>query len=113
MPFEPKNAPVFYADMIKILHDKWVIILYSTKECIPSDPSISKIFCDNKTIIDDTLIYSNHISTLLHYFSCVAQVFTKYRLSFKLSKCNFFLPRVEYVGHDLIASGNYPAQFKF
>ena len=33
---------------------------------------------DSKTIIDDTLIFSNHIPTVLHYLSCVAQVFTNY-----------------------------------
>ena len=61
--------------MKKILYDKWVIIFHSTKECVPSDPSISNIFYDSKTIIDDTVIFSNHIHILLHYFSCVAQVF--------------------------------------
>ena len=101
MSFGPKNAPAFYTAMMKILHDESVILFHSTKECVPSDPSISKIFWDSKTIINDTLIFFNHIPTLLHYFSCVAQVFTKYRLSFKMSKCDFFLPRVEYVGHDL------------
>ena len=59
------------------------------------------------------LLYSNHIYTFLHYFSCVTQVSTKYRLSFKLSQCDFFLPRVEYVGYYLICDGNYPAQSKF
>ena len=114
MTFGPKNEPTFYMAMMKILHDDWVILFHSTKECVPSDPSNLKIFCDSKTIIDDTLIFlSNHIPTLLHYFSCVAQFFTKYRLSFKMSKCDFFLPRVECVGHDLTASGDCPAQSKF
>ena len=86
---------------------------HSTKDYIPSNTSILTIFCDSKTIIDDTLIFSNHIPILLHYFSCVAQVFTKYRLLFKLSKRDFFLSRVEYVGHDLTADGNCFAQPKF
>ena len=104
--FEPKNAPVFYTSMMKILHNEWVILFYSTKDCISSYTSISMIFCDMKTIIDDTLIFSNHIPISFHYFSCVARVFTKYRLSFKLSKYDFFLSPVEYVGHDLTVDGN-------
>ena len=40
-------------------------------------------------------------------------VFQKYRVSFKLSKCEFLSDRVEYVGHDLLQDGNSPAQFKF
>ena len=86
---------------------------YNTKRVVKSDTSLANIFCNSKTIIDDTFISSNHILALLHYFSCVAQVFTKYRFSFKLIKCNFFLLRVEYVGHDLTVSGNCPAQSKF
>ena len=113
MPFGPKNAPAFYTAMMKILHDKWIILFHSTKDCIPSATSISTIFCDIKTIIDDTLIFSNHIPTFLYYCSCVAQVFTKYRLSFKLSKWDFFLSCVEYVGRDLTTDGNCPVQYKF
>ena len=89
--------------MMKILHDEWVILFHSAKDCIPSDPFISTIFCDSKKIIDDKLFFSNHIPTLFYYFSCVAQVFTKYLLSFKLNKYDFVLSRVEYVGHDLTA----------
>ena len=98
---------------MKVLYDEWIIRFYSTKDCIPSGTSISTLFCDSKTIIDDTLIFFNQIPTLFHYSSYVAQVFTKYRLSLKLNKCDFFLSRVEYVDHDLTADGNCPAQSKF
>ena len=37
----------------------------------------------------------------------------KYRASFKLSKCEFFYERFEYVGHDIIAGGNTTAQSKY
>ena len=40
-------------------------------------------------------------------------MFTKYRLSFKLTKCEFFKPRVEFVVHDLTTYGNCPAASKF
>ena len=84
-----------------------------TDHVVQSGTFFANIYCNSKTIIDDTLIYSNHIPILLHYFTCVAQVFTKYRLPFKLSKCDFFFPRIEYVGHDLTTGGNCPAQSKF
>ena len=113
MPFGPNNTPVFYTAIVRLLQDEWIIHLNNSKHIVISDHSFPNLFCNSKIIIDDTLIYSNNISTLIHYFSCVAQVFTKYRLSFKLSKYDFFLPHVEYVGHDLTASGNYPAQSKF
>ena len=67
MPFGPKNAPAFYTAMMRILHDEWVVLFDSTKECVPSDPSLLKIFCDSKTIIDDTLIFpitSQHCSII-------------------------------------------------
>ena len=67
-----------------------------------------------RSIFGDILFYfSNHIQIFLHYISCVAQVFTKFRLSFKLSKCDFLKDRVEYGGYDLTAKGNFPAAYKF
>ena len=73
----------------------------------------STLIYNDKIIIDDGLLYSNHVPSLLHYFSCVIQLFTKYRLSFKLTKCDFFKPRVEFVGHDLTTYGNCPTESKF
>ena len=40
-------------------------------------------------------------------------VFKKYRVIFKLSKCEFLSDCVEYVGHDLLRDGNSPASSKF
>ena len=47
------------------------------------------------------------------YFECVCQVFLKYRVSFRLDKCEFMMPRVEYVGHDILNNGNSSALSKF
>ena len=90
--------------MMKVLQNEWVVLFNATKYIVPSDSSLAKIFCDSKTIVDDTLIYSNHIPTLLHYFSCVAKVFTIYKLSFKMSKYYFFLSYIENVRHFLTAT---------
>ena len=43
----------------------------------------------------------------------MAEVFNKYRLSFKVIKYHFFLPRIEYVGHYLIADGICLAKSQF
>ena len=82
---------------MKVLQDEWIILSNDTKHIIKSDTYLVNVYCNSKTIIDDTLIYSKHIPTLLHHFVCVTQVFTNYRLSFKLSNFFLFLPRVEYV----------------
>ena len=99
--------------MMHFLRDDWTILFNVTRHTINLSNSPTNIVCDDRIIIDDILLFSNHIPTLLHYFSCVAQVFTKFRLSFKLSKCDFLKERVEYVGHDLTANGNCPAESKF
>ena len=113
MPFGPKNAPAFYTAMMQILRDDWIALFNETRHSIVDEHSPETTVCDDKIVIDDILLYSNHIPTLLHYFSCVAKVFTKFRLSFKLSKCDFFKSRVEFFGQDLTARGNCPAQSKF
>ena len=40
-------------------------------------------------------------------------VFMKYRVSFRLDKCDFLKPRVKCVEHDVTNGGNYPVSSKF
>ena len=109
MTFGPKNEHTFYTAMIQILCEEWLLLFVETKITITTNNLPSTLVCDDKIVMDNILLYSNHSTTLLHYFSCIAQVSTKYRLFFKLSKCDFFKPRVEFVGHDLTTLGNCPA----
>lgn len=69
-------------------------MFHATKHVIQSDTIVVTVFCNRKIIIDDILFYSNYISIFLHYFSFAAQVFTKYRLSFKVSKDYSVLPQL-------------------
>ena len=71
------------------------------------------MICNETIIIDHILLYSSYVPTILHYSSYVAQVFTKYCWNFKLTKCNFFKPRVKFINYDLTTYGNRPAQSKF
>ena len=113
MPFGPKNAPTFNTTMMQILRDDWIALFNETRHSIVDEHAPDIIVCDDKIVIDDILLYSNHIPALLHYFSCVAKVFTKFRLHLNYPSVIFFKSRVEFVGHDHTASGNYPAQSKF
>ena len=92
--------------MIQSLRKEWLLLYADTKHLTHLDSVPVTIICNEKIIIDDILLYSNNVNTLIHYFSCVYQVFTMYRLSFKLTKCEFFKPRVEFVGHNLTTYGN-------
>ena len=66
-----------------------------------------------RVIVDDILLWSSNTQELLGYLECVLSICLKYRLSLKLSKCDFLKDRVEYVGHNLTPAGNCPAESKY
>jgi hypothetical protein len=61
-------------------------------------------------IIDDILLFSSDLPTVLNYLNCICQIFVKYQVSLKLPKRDFLKRRFEYVGHDITADGNCPAE---
>ena len=64
----------------------------------------------SRVIIDDVLPWSSNLPPILLMFGCICIIFRKYRVSFRLDKCEFLKDRVEYVWHNLTARGNCPAQ---
>ena len=66
-----------------------------------------------KSIIDNILTCSTKLDLVLVYYECVCKVFEKYRVSFRLDKCEFLKYRVEYVVHNLTPTCNVPAKSKF
>ena len=127
MPFGPTNAPAFYTCMMQDFAREWDSLFYHTlrnqdklnhntiKVSVTNDVLIEDNLehTGSKSIIDDILIWSTHIDTALVYLECVCKLFLKYRVSFRLDKCEFLKNRVEYVGHDLTPIGNCPAASKF
>ena len=97
IPFGPKNSPVFYTAMVQFFREDWILLFQEIKHTIVMTNSPCNIVCDDRIIINDILLFSNHVSTILHYFSCVVRAFTKYILFFKLIKRDFLQPRVVYV----------------
>ena len=89
LPFGPTNTPSFYTAMMQSLRKEWLLVYADTKHLIHLDSAPVTIICNEKNIINDILLYSNNVNTLINYLSCVAQVFTNYRLSFRLTKCVF------------------------
>ena len=88
MPFGSKNVPTINTDMIQFWRDNYIILFQETRHIIYRVKLWSNIINNNCIIIDNIILFSNYIPTILNYF-CVTQISTKYRLSFKLSKCNF------------------------
>ena len=66
-----------------------------------------------KIIIDDILLWISNICALFVYLKCICTFFRKYRASFRLNKCDFLNPRVEYVWYDVTNDGNFPGSSKF
>ena len=127
MPFGPTNAPTFYTAMMRNFKEEWDCLFVERLQklgSIAAEPIVaesisniyvgkSKLVAGSRAIIDDILLWCSDKSLLLLYFRAVCDVFKKFRVSFKLSKCHFLADRVEYVGHDLLCDGNAPAASKF
>ena len=63
---------------------KWVIECKLWKSKIPKEKVMAL-----KSIIDDILIWSSTIATVLVYFECVCSVLQKYRVSFRQENVTF------------------------
>ena len=126
MPFGPTNAPPFYTAMMKDFKDEWdtlfiihiceikthrglAIVKTPTDDIMTGD---KKIIWTSKTIIDDMFLWCDTREFILTLFTCVCEVFQKYWVSFILDKYECLKSRVEYVGHDILHTGNPPAQFR-
>ena len=65
------------------------------------------------TIIDDIIIFCRNLDAILIYVEFICKVFLKYRVRFRLKKCDFLKTRVEYVVHDVTKAGNFHTKTKF
>jgi hypothetical protein len=63
-------------------------------------------------IVDDIIIAAANAPLLLFYFTCVLSVLHFYRVTVKLRKTRFFPKRAEFVGSDVLPTGNSPAESK-
>ena len=65
-----------YTVMMQTLRKEYIVLFAEIRYSISITTSSTTMIRDKKIIINDILIVSINIPTLLHYFICVAQVFT-------------------------------------
>ncbi|CAA0831250.1 Uncharacterized mitochondrial protein AtMg00860, partial [Striga hermonthica] len=86
MPFGLSNAPAIFMDLMnRVFHpflDQFVIVF-----------------------IDDILVYSRDIDQHKEYLRIVLETLRREKLYAKFSKCEFWLNRVAFLGHIVIARG--------
>ncbi|GKB84945.1 putative reverse transcriptase domain-containing protein [Tanacetum coccineum] len=86
MPFGLRNAPVVFMDLMnrvcKPVLDKFVIVF-----------------------IDDILIYSKNKKEHEEHLKAVLELLKKEKLYDKFSKCEFWIPKVQFLGHVIDSQG--------
>ena len=65
LPFGPTNDPGYYTAMMQSLRKEWLLLFATTKYLVRvTSPTIEIMYAD-KIIIDDILLYSNHVPIFL------------------------------------------------
>ena len=67
---------------------------------------------DAEVIVDDVMLHSVNKDALIKYFEIVLGTLQHYQVTVKLKKCRFFPNSAEFVGMDVEADGNRPANSK-
>ena len=108
MTFGPTNAPAFYSFIMKNMKDEWdglfferlqelsfvggeTVFISATMEIYIGK---NKIVSGTKIVIDDIILWSSNVCALFVYLECICTVFRKYRVNFRLDKCDFLRLRV-------------------
>ena len=105
MPFGPTNGPATFINFIYDVDSQWKALAESIGIRINDDTN-------TRIIVDDIVSHAPDVDKSLMYMECQLQVCRAYRLSLSLKKSFIFPKRFEFVGNDVSADGNRPAQSK-
>ena len=103
----PPPPPIAHA--ITVLHLEATMNVIHQKMCTSADEHVS----GSRVIIDDVLLHSTSLSLCLLLIECYMRVYFKYHESLKLGKYDFLLERFEFVGRDIMPTGNTTAVSKY
>lgn len=93
MPFGLTNAPATFQRLMN-----YVLRDYINKICV--------------VYLDDILIYSKNEKEHSEHVSTIINVLRKHQLYAKKSKCEFYVPKIQFLGHELSAKGITPDKEK-
>ncbi|GJX78066.1 retrotransposon protein, putative, ty1-copia subclass [Tanacetum coccineum] len=74
----------------------------------PHEPRVTMLFFGNKFVIvfiDDILIYSKNKKEHEEHLKAVLELLKKEKLYAKFSKCEFWIPKVQFIGHVIDSQG--------
>ena len=105
MPFGPINGPSTFIAFIHDMDATWKDLTRSCGLTIDED-------LNTNVILEDILSWAATLKKALLYMECQLRVAQSQNLSLSLRKSFIFPQRVEFVGVDVCADGNHPAQSK-
>jgi hypothetical protein len=103
MPMGALNSAATFVAMMQKLQQQW--------DTLAKERGIRAV--GSKVIVDDVLLYGRTADQLLKYFCTVLDVLKHHRATINLKKCKFMRDRCEFVGVDIVAGGNKPAEWKY
>jgi hypothetical protein len=105
MPFRPTNGPATFINFIHDVNSIWNELVQ--ERGVPIDDNTN-----TKIIINDIVSWAKVLNFALIYMECQLKICQAYRLSLNLRKSHIFPTCFEFVGIDVCADGNRPAQSK-
>ncbi len=105
MPFGPTNWPAMFINFIHDIDSVWKEL--TQERGVPMDNNTNM-----KIIVDDIISWAKVLNFALIYMECQLKICQAYRLSLNLRKSHIFLSHFEFVGINVCADGNRPAQPK-
>ncbi len=105
MPFGPTNGQAAFINFIYDGDSQWKALATSSRVTINEETN-------TRIIVDDILSHGKDLDTSLKYMKCQLCVCLAYHRLLSLRKSHLFFLRFEFVGNDVCADGNHPAQSK-
>jgi hypothetical protein len=105
MPFGPTNGPATFINFIHDINSVWKEL--ARERGVPIDDDTN-----TKIIVDDIVSWAKFLEFALTYIECQLKICQAYHLSLSLRKSHIFPSRFEFVGINICAGGNRPAQSK-